>query len=320
MCRNELKQLEEQNAGLHICNRIEGRCITGPRKTLETIKEKLDEMVTMIQQKQFTIDDIRFSSVDVVEEKDLMAISLANGCLLKTEFNSTEKQYSAPSSSVSKDTSALAPSAMSIDIRIGDLARQSVDMVVVCSTSQLLLDDILNKAGPMVKNEVSEALSNEHIACNGYSTRGGQLLCKQLLFLPWTTQRLNERDLRQSIHTFFTAAIEHALKTQQTSIAFPALGCGELKYNPDLIAEAILHETERHANYNLQILIVLLPKKTEAYEVFCLKLAELRQRKSRGTPSIFSYPYISKYILASTSFICPLHSFFFFIQSRKEHS
>jgi hypothetical protein len=297
MYQNELKQLEEQNAGLQILNGIKNRSITGPKKTLDAIKEKLDQMVTTIRQKQFNIDDVGFSSMAAVEEKRLLEIGLANRCLLKTELQSTEKIYSAPISSVSKDASGLTPSAMSIDIRIGDLATQSVDMVVVCSTSLYLLNDILDKAGTTIKDQVNKALADGNIQHNGYSTSGGQLLCQRLLFLPWTTQKLNDEDLRQSIHTFFTAAIVYALETQQTSIAFPALGCGELKYDPKLIAETILGETQRHANYSLKILIVLLPNKTEAYEAFCLKLAELRQRKSATNPSIFRYPHIGKFDL-----------------------
>ena len=252
-------------------------------------------MLATIRQKQITIDDMRFSSIGVVDDKRLAEIGSANNCLLKTVLESTEKIYTAPISSVSKDASGLTPSAMSIDIRTGDLAEQSVDMVVVCSTSLYLLNDILDKAGTTIKDEVNRALKDGSITQNGYSTPGGELLCQRLLFIPWTTEKLNVRDLRQSIHTFFTAAIEYALKTQQTSIAFPALGCGELRYDPELIAEVILDETERHANYNLKILIILLKDKTEAYEAFCFKLAELRRRKSAVKPLIVRVPYISKY-------------------------
>lgn len=306
MFQNELKQLEEQNAGLQIFNGIRNRHITGPGKTLDTIKEKLDQMVTTIRRKQFTIDDIRFGSMVVFEEKRLVEISLAHQCLLKTQLKSTEKLYSAPISSLSRGTNELTPSAMSIDIRIGDLATQSVDTVVVCSTSQYLLNDILNKAGATIKNQVNETLKNGNIEHSGYSTLGGQLLCQRLLFLPWTTQKLDDTNLRQSIYTFFKAAIVHAIGTQQTSIAFPALGCGELKYDPKLIAEIILNETQRYANYNLKILIVLQPNKNEVYEAFCIKLAELRQRNSVTNPTTFHYTHMSKYHM-----IHQLQSFFF---------
>ncbi|CAF1055974.1 unnamed protein product [Rotaria sordida] len=298
MFQNELQQLEEQNASLQIFNGIKNRFIAGPSKTIDAVKEKLNQMVTTIQRKQFIIDDIRFSSLAVVEEKHLVEIGLAHKCLSKTEFESTEKIYSAPIPSFDRSANGFTPSAMSIDIRTGDLAEQSVDTVVVCSTSQYLLNDILDKAGTSIKNQVIEALQNGQITYNGYETSGGQLFCQRLLFVPWTTQKLDDRNLRQSIHIFFTTAIIHALNTQQTSIAFPALGCGELKYDPKLIAEVILDETQRYANFNLKILIVLLPNKNEAYEAFCVKLAELRQRKTAINPTRFRYPYkITKVIL-----------------------
>ncbi|CAF2475555.1 unnamed protein product [Rotaria sp. Silwood2] len=248
-------------------------------------------MAANSRQKQFTIEDIRFGSIATNEEKQLIDIGLTHSCLVQTQFKSIHVTYPVPISCLGKGINELIPAAMSIDIRVGDLGTQSVDMVVVCSTSQNLLNDILQKAGTEVTDQVYAALKNGKITHNGYETAGGQLLCRRLFFLPWTTQKLHNMTLSQTIQTFFTTAIQHAVNTKKASLAFPALGCGELNYDPNTIAEIILDETQRYASYNLKILIVLLPDKDANYRAFCVKLSELRQKTSTNNPKNFSYPH-----------------------------
>ena len=260
-----------------------------------TIKQELHRIAANIQRKQFVNKDTHFSSMVEAEEKRLMEISSAFTCLIQTEFKSSDKIYQVPISHLDSDASELVPAAMSIDIRVGDLAFQSVDMVVVCSTSHNLLNDILDKAGSEVKNEVNAVLSSNKITSKGYETNGGKLLCQRLFFLPWVTRRLDDTALLQTIQQFFTTAIEQAVNTKKTSIAFPALGCGELNYDPQKIAEIILEQTQRYASYNLKILIVLLPSKGEAYGAFCLKLAELRQKTSTTNQTEFHFSHKCQY-------------------------
>jgi O-acetyl-ADP-ribose deacetylase (regulator of RNase III) len=143
---------------------------------------------------------------------------------------------------------------------------------------------------------VENAVINGSITASGLETSSGKLLCKKLFFLPWMRHKLDDQtNLRHSIRVFFTAAIEHAVRTCKTSVAFPALGCGELNYDPTVIAELILDETERYANFNLKIFIVLLPNNQAAYHIFCRKLADLRARKPELNTTI-SYSHTSKSI------------------------
>ncbi|CAF4699150.1 unnamed protein product, partial [Rotaria sp. Silwood1] len=262
-----------------------------PNKFHDSIKEFLQNLAANCQRTQFTIEDICFSSIATAEEQQLIEIALAHNCLVQTKIGSTNTSYTVPVSCLSKDDAEVIPAAMSIDIRIGDLATQTVDMVVVCSTSQNLMNDICKKAGKAVADEVNAATQTGKIMSEGYETVGGKLFCQKLFFLPWTTKKLDDITLRRSIQKFFQTAIHYAVNTGRTSLAFPALGCGELNYDPSTIAEIILDETQIYANYNLQILIVLLPEKTENYKAFCFKLAELRQKKSVNNPTNFIYPH-----------------------------
>jgi len=309
--QNELKRLENEHTGLRILDNVKNGYFIGPRTIHSIVKEELHRWAANSQQKQFTIENHCFGFIAKTEEKQLIEICSSHRCLVQMKFEAINKSYSIPRSRLDKDAVKPIPSAMSIDIRVGDLATQSVDMVVVCSTSYNLMKDILQKAGTAVQDEVNAALGSDKITYNGYETAGGQLLCKRLFFLPWTTEQLDNVTLRQTIQIFFTTAIHHALETKKTSLAFPALGCGELKYDPNIIAEIILEETQRYANYNLKILIVLLPNKSEDYRAFCVKLAELRQKTSLKNPTELIYPHISKHFVYSLHWILQFNSIFY---------
>ncbi|CAF2698612.1 unnamed protein product [Rotaria sp. Silwood2] len=289
--QNTLKQLEEQHEDVRIFECIKDGYFISPKKFHDSIKELLQNLAANCQRTQFTIKEICFSSVAAAEEQQLIEVALAHNCLVQTKIDSTNTSYTFPVSCLSKENAEVVPAAMSIDIRIGDLATQTVDIVVVCSTSQHLMNDICKKAGKAVADEVNAATQTGKIMSEGYETVGGNLFCQKLFFLPWTTQKLDDITLRRSIQNFFQTAIHHTVNTGRTSLAFPALGCGELNYDPSTIAEIILDETQIYANYNLQILIVLLPEKTENYKAFCFKLAELRQKKSVNNPTNFIYPH-----------------------------
>jgi hypothetical protein len=300
--RDELKQLEGQNKDVQIVDDIASGYFTGPGNSHKKIKDELQKLATVSLPKQFTIEDGRFGPVTEVEEKRLVEIGVTYKCFVKIQQELTEKMYPIPIASVDKDATVLTPAAMSIDIRIGDLGTQSVDMVVVCPTSQNLLDNILEQAGTTVKDDYKKGLQNGRVPQDGYETAGGQLLCQRLFFLPWTTRKLDLVALRQTIYTFVTTAILHAVKTKQTSLAFPAIGCGQLGYDPNVIAEVILDETQKYANYDLKILIVLLPNTADAYQAFCTKLAELKQKTTVTKLTTFSYPHTSKYCIVINAF------------------
>lgn len=258
------------------------------------IKSKLNQIVANICLQQLVIND-KVSGLSLPKQEiTLREIAQKYQCDLEIKNETSGQTCIVPVASLNKDTLYLNPALMSVDIRIGDLADQSVDMVVVCSTSDDLLEDILGKAGPAVAEDIREAIQAKHIDSDGYETDGGELLCQRLLFLPWITRKLDDITIRRSIQSFFTTALQHALKNGYTSLAFPALGCGRLNCEPKLIAEAMLDETQRYANHNLSILIVMHPEKEDAYEAFCHKLAELRRKKPRKSSNVLTYNHVGE--------------------------
>jgi hypothetical protein len=90
-----------------------------------------------------------------------------------------------------------------------------VDIIVVCSTSKILCDKITSAAGLKV-----ETVYKQQSSCgiSAFETEGGNLPCKQIVFRPWTSDKSQLQDLKQSIDTFITSAITHALRSNCTTL------------------------------------------------------------------------------------------------------
>jgi hypothetical protein len=167
-------------------------------------------------------------------------------CLLSIEPVSTNGTHALPKAILGENAATLPSAVMSFEIRLTDLATQSADMVIVCSTSKSLLADILSEAGVVIKAEVENVFSNDSTTAASLEASSGELLCPRLFFLRWMVHKRDDQMyLRHSMRVFFTAAIEHAVHTCKTSVAFPVLRCDALNYDSMVIAELILDETER---------------------------------------------------------------------------
>jgi hypothetical protein len=81
-----------------------------------------------------------------------------------------------------------------------------VDVIVVCSTSDILRKAVIARAGPQVQAEY-DASNKQAI-----STSNGALPCKKILFLPWKTDSSDTSSLKTSLSTFVSTAISHASK------------------------------------------------------------------------------------------------------------
>jgi O-acetyl-ADP-ribose deacetylase (regulator of RNase III) len=132
-----------------------------------------------------------------------------------------------------------------------------------------LRDGILNKAGPSVKQEYTEAakiLSSEPFEINA-----GQLKCRKLLFLQWEMNLTSQAAFYQSIRNFVNKAVQHAIKAHHTSIAFPSIGCGKFNADKNVVANEMLVEAQKQlltANVLLQIIFVILPEQNDVFAAF----------------------------------------------------
>jgi len=166
-----------------------------------------------------------------------------------------------------------------------------------------LCDGILEKAGPSVKQEYTEAAKLS--PSEPFETNSGQLSCRKLLFLPWNTDQRSQEAFYQSIRNFVTKAVQHAIKAHHTSIAFPAIGCGKFNFDKNVIANEMLVEAQKQlltANVLLQIIFVILPEKNDVYEAFQAKLESLQKGKIETNDTQIKYNLTSKYNIKQTMF------------------
>ncbi|CAM4906998.1 unnamed protein product [Rotaria socialis] len=170
----------------------------------------------------------------------------------------------------------------------GDLTKQAVDIIVVCSTSTILCNGIISAAGYQVK-----AIYDQQSWCGllAFETDGGYLPCKKIVFRPWTCDKNQPQNLKQSIDTFITSVIACAREHNLTTIAFPSIGCGQLGHDPKLIAEYMIAETYRQLNILVHsqfvVSFVLLPEQRNVYDAFSDRLNQLQTVENKPTSISF---------------------------------
>jgi hypothetical protein len=85
----------------------------------------------------------------------------------------------------------------------------------VCSSSKFLCEKITTAAGSLVENMYKQQSSSGALA---FETDGGSLPCKKIAFRPWTSDRSNPQNLKQSLETFVTSVITYAVRHNWTTI------------------------------------------------------------------------------------------------------
>ncbi|CAF3560166.1 unnamed protein product [Rotaria sp. Silwood1] len=165
---------------------------------------------------------------------------------------------------------------------------QSVDIIVVCSTSGILRDAIISAAGQQVKTVYNQQPSNSIL---GFETTGGNLPCKKIVFRPWMCNKNQTQNLKPSIITFVQSVISFALHHKLTTIAFPSIGCGQLGFDPKLIAEYMIGETyeqfKNTVHSTLIVSFVLLPGQKNVYDAFTDRLNKIQMIDDKPTSISF---------------------------------
>ena len=166
---------------------------------------------------------------------------------------------------------------------------------MVCTTSLYLLNDIVTKAGPSVNQASTDIAKQSRKAA--LETNAGNLKCKKILFQYWTINKESPEALYQSIRDFVSQAVQHAIKHQHTSIAFPAIGCGKINTNKAVVAKEMLFEAQKQllaANILLQIVFVILPHQQEVLEAFQTQLKLLQKGNVEPNTTQVCYTLTSK--------------------------
>ena len=112
------------------------------------------------------------------------------------------------------------------------------------------------------------------------STPGGQLPCKRIFFIKWEPNS-NSDILRQSIVDLIWNVIQNVISYGFTSVAFPAIGCGEHDCSVDIVVKTMVSEmTEQIQNRKLpwNVKFVIHPHQQNVYDEFCKRLSLLDKK------------------------------------------
>ncbi|CAF1264045.1 unnamed protein product [Rotaria sordida] len=164
----------------------------------------------------------------------------------------------------------------SINVRKGDLTTEQTDVIVVCSSSQYLLENIFKVGGDAVMtsyNNESKLNSSTVTAV----VAGGRLLSKKVYFLSWRPNT-NETLLCESLKKFVSNAIEKATTENYQSIAFPAIGCGRFDCSISLVAKTLVEEAHRLVATNaISVSFIIQPDKENIFHEFQKQIDSLEQ-------------------------------------------
>ncbi|CAF1056140.1 unnamed protein product [Rotaria sp. Silwood1] len=192
----------------------------------------------------------------------------------------------------------------SIQLVADDLIKQNVDVIVVCSTSEVLLKKILEQAGLVVTEEYYQLSNSVDLQNSLIETGPGNLNCKAILFVPWVTQTISDsKILSNSIFEFVSKSLHHILyhpKVYRT-VAFPAIGCGLIQCPVNIVAHAMIDATITKLKETMlyfTVSFVILPNQFNVYQGFANKLASIKQ----SSETFGSVPYsFSKLTLTFTA-------------------
>lgn len=156
-------------------------------------------------------------------------------------------------------------------------------MIVVCSTSKILFNSILQQAGSIVTeeyNRLSTAVNQENPIIE---TGPGNLNCKAILFLPWIPPiNRDPTSLCNSISEFVTKLLHHIFyhpKVYRT-VAIPAIGCGLLQCPVDIVAKAMIDATVAKLTevmLYVKVSFIILPNEFHVHQKFADRFALIQK-------------------------------------------
>ncbi|CAF1608245.1 unnamed protein product, partial [Didymodactylos carnosus] len=152
-----------------------------------------------------------------------------------------------------------------------------VDAIVGCSSSALLLRYIIKVAGDTVNQAYTQEIKNYPNSIL-ISTPAGHLPCKRVFFLKWSPDK-DDNILRQSVIDFVSNSVQNALAHNFTSIAFPAIGCGQHGCSIGIVVKTLVREAKNQLtirNIPLKILFIIEEDKQNIYDEFCKQVVALQ--------------------------------------------
>jgi hypothetical protein len=143
-----------------------------------------------------------------------------------------------------------------------------------------LIRVILKAAGNDVEKAYNvDCENNPHAMLT--STISGCLPCKRIFFLKWKPDK-DEVKLRQSLIDLIRTVMQELESNHFTSIAFPAIGCGQHGCSVNLVVKTMVNEMKQillTRNLRTTVKFVIQSNQQNVYDEFCKQLLKTRDGK-----------------------------------------
>ncbi|CAF3968981.1 unnamed protein product [Rotaria sp. Silwood1] len=164
-----------------------------------------------------------------------------------------------------------------IEVEKGDITAQKVDVIIGTSSSVNLKNAILDAAGTAARTAYNAELRKNPQPIL-ISIPSGGLPCKKIFLIKWRPEQ-DEAKLRKSIADFISNAIKYVIEHGFTSVAFPAIGCGDHQCSTNLVITTMLPETwVRSAEGTLRFTV---SNTTPEYESVCTMFQQAMKGKCK---------------------------------------
>ncbi|CAF3817201.1 unnamed protein product [Rotaria magnacalcarata] len=169
----------------------------------------------------------------------------------------------------------------SIEIVMGDIALQNVDIIIISSTSFGLKESLIERAGDIIEQQPSSQTYQQENRLSSIpfitETTGGHLNCRKILFVNWSLPTIifDEDHFSDLIQLYISKSIHYVIKeceqanltTQTIAFAVP-----DSCKHEQILAEEMIEETINQINrtkiVSLKVSFVLLPDQQTLHQLF----------------------------------------------------
>ncbi|CAF4399371.1 unnamed protein product [Rotaria socialis] len=160
-----------------------------------------------------------------------------------------------------------------IEIEMGDITTENVDAIIGSSSSNILKEKIIKAAGKQSQSAYNTELEN-HPHSILIAIPPGALPCKQIFFVKWKPDNDN-KILQQSLVDLISIAVQNMISHKFTTLAFPAIGCGQHGCSVDIVVKTMVREMKNHLvqrDLAWRVKFVVQPNQENVYDEFCTQL------------------------------------------------
>jgi O-acetyl-ADP-ribose deacetylase len=154
-----------------------------------------------------------------------------------------------------------------VTVRVGDITRQNVDVIVNAANSSLLggggVDGAIHRVGgPAILEACRTLRSTSHreglAAGSAVSTSAGELAAREVIHTVGPTRHGSEKPDAATLAACYRNTLELAATNGAKSVAFPAIATGVYGYPPEKAAPVVSRTIEKFLETNTQITDVRL--------------------------------------------------------------